>query len=150
LNVVPVVLPPLRERKEDIPLLIEHFLAKYSKNMVRISPEALSLLINYHWKGNVRELENIIERLVLLCEKDILMPEDVPDDIRRHRDDAACLPEIGEGNVDLEKILEKIEKEYLCRALEMTHGMKTEAAAKLGLTFRSFRHRLHKYGISRS
>jgi two-component system, NtrC family, response regulator PilR len=150
LNVVPVVLPPLRDRKEDIPLLIEHFLTKYSKNTVRVSPEALSLLINYPWKGNVRELENIIERLVLLCDKDILMPEDVPEEISRHRDDTSCLPEMGEGNIDLEKILEKIEREYLCRALEMTHGIKTEAAAKLGLSFRSFRHRLHKYGISRS
>lgn len=150
LNVVPVVLPPLRERKEDIPLLIEHFLVKYSKSTVRVSPEALSLLINYQWKGNVRELENIIERLVLLCDKDILMPEDVPDEISHPRDDAACLPALDEGDIDLEKILEKIEKEYLCAALEMTHGMKTEAAAKLGLTFRSFRHRLHKYGISRS
>lgn len=150
LNVVPVVLPPLRDRKEDIPLLVEHFLVKYSKSAVRISPEALSLLINYRWKGNVRELENIIERLVLLCDRDILMPEDVPDEISRQRDDTACLPALDEGNIDLQKILEKIEKEYLCMALEMTHGMKTEAAAKLGLTFRSFRHRLHKYGISRS
>ncbi len=150
LNVVPVILPPLRERKEDIPLLIEHFLAKYSRNTVRVSPEALSLLINYQWKGNVRELENIVERVVLLCDKELITPEDLPDEISRYRDDTAYLPGIGEGAIDLENILENIEKDYLCKALEKTNGMKTEAAALLGLSFRSFRHRLHKYGISRS
>jgi two-component system response regulator PilR (NtrC family) len=149
LNVVPVILPPLRERKEDIPLLIENFLAKYSRNTVRVSPEALSLLINYQWKGNVRELENIVERVVLLCDKELIMPEDLPDEVSRRRDNTACLPGIGEGTIDLENILENIEKDYLCKALEKTNGMKTEAAALLGLSFRSFRHRLHKYGISR-
>ncbi|MDA8083187.1 MAG: sigma-54 dependent transcriptional regulator [Nitrospiraceae bacterium] len=149
LNVVPVVIPPLRERKEDIPLLIEHFLAKYSKNAIRVSPDAMNLMINNHWKGNVRELENAIERMVLLCDRDILMPEDLPADIIRTRDETACLPELDSGEVDLEKILEKIEKGYLLKALEKTRGVKTDAAKILGLSFRSFRHRLHKYGISR-
>ncbi|MBI5100877.1 MAG: sigma-54-dependent Fis family transcriptional regulator [Nitrospirae bacterium] len=148
LNVVPVNIPPLRERKEDIPLLIDHFLSKYSRNSLKISADALSLLINYQWKGNIRELENMMERLSLLCERELLMPEDLPVEIAQGRGDARYLPAVGPDKVDLEKIMSVIEKDYLLKALEKSNGVKTEAARLLGLTFRSFRHRLHKYGIS--
>jgi two-component system response regulator PilR (NtrC family) len=147
LNVVPIDLPPLRERKEDIPMLIEHFLDKCPTNDKKISPEALRLFVNYPWKGNVRELENMIERIILLSDKDEITPEDIPEEISLVRDDLKSMPEIGEENLDLEKIIEKIEKNYLIKALEKSNGVKTEAARLLNLSFRSFRHRLSKYGI---
>jgi two-component system response regulator PilR (NtrC family) len=147
LNVVPINIPALRERKEDIPLLVEHFLSKYSKNSVKMSPDALALLLNYTWKGNIRELENLIERLVLLCERELILPEDLPGEISRDSDGLKYLPAVGSDAIDLEKIMERIEKDYLLRALDKSNGVKTEAARLLGLSFRSFRHRLHKYEI---
>jgi len=147
LNVVPVTIPPLRERKEDIPLLLEHFFFKYSKTPRKISPEALHLLISYPWKGNIRELENIVERTALLCDKDVIMPEDLPGEILKVKEDVQGLPELTNGIFDLEQTLEKLEKDYLLKALKKANGVKTEAAKLLNLTFRSFRHRLYKYGI---
>jgi len=147
LNVVPMTVPPLRERTSDIPLLLEHFLFKFSKEPRRISHEAMELLMNYPWKGNVRELEHIVERVVLLSDKEVIMPEDLPDEILQNASNLGCLPDIGDGIFDLEKLLEKIEKDYLTKALEKSHGIKTEAAKILNLSFRSFRHRLHKYGF---
>jgi len=90
-----------------------------------------------------------MERMVLLCDKEVIMPEDLPDEITRQRTDAAYLPPIEGGNISLERILENIEKEYLQKALVMSKGNKTDAAGILGLSFRSFRHRLHKYGIAK-
>jgi len=147
LNVVPVILSPLRERIEDIPLLIEHFLNKFSANNKKISQDALRLFMNYSWKGNVRELENIVERTVLLSDKDEITIEDLPDEILKDTDESKNLPEIKDEGVDLEGIVERIEKDYLVKALEKTKGNKTEAAKLLNLSFRSFRHRLHKYRI---
>lgn len=147
LNVVPIILPPLRERIEDIPLLIEHFLNKFSANKKRISQDALRFFVNYSWKGNVRELENIVERIVLLSDKDVITIEDLPDEILTNAEERKNLPKINDEGVYLEEIVERIEKDYLVKALEKTKGNKTEAAKLLNLSFRSFRHRLHKYGI---
>lgn len=148
LNVVPVNIPPLRERREDIPLLIDHFLRKSSENRKRISPEAISLLMDYSWKGNVRELENIIERVVLLSDKDEISPRDLPSEVIGYRGDFKSVPDLTEEGVDIDKIVSDIEKKYLLQALDKAAGVKTEAAKLLNLSFRSFRHRLHKYGIS--
>lgn len=147
LNVVPVNIPPLRERKDDIPLLVEYFLNKYAKNEKKISPDALKVLMNYHWKGNIRELENIIERIVLLTDKKLITDDDIPEDIYFKSGKPDTLPEIGESDINLEEIVEKIERDYLTKALEKANGIKTDAAKLLGLSFRSFRHRLYKYGI---
>jgi len=147
LNVVPIAIPPLRERKDDIPLLLDHFLSKYSKTPKRISPDALLFLMKYAWKGNVRELENIVERLTLLCDKELITPDDLPDEIKRSTADLKVLPEIEDEGFDLERVIEKIEKDYLLKALERSGGIKMEAAKLLSLSFRSFRHRLSKYGI---
>ncbi len=147
LNVVPINIPPLRERKDDIPLLLEHFLSRYSKSPKRLSSEALNVLMSCPWKGNVRELENIVERVVLLCDKEVIAPEDLPEEISHTRDEFKCLPEVGDGVFDLEDTMEKIEKGYLLKALEKANGTKTDAARLLNLSFRSFRHRLSKYGI---
>jgi len=147
LNVVPLNIPPLRERPDDIPLLLDHFLNKFSANTKKFSPEALRFLMNYSWKGNVRELENMVERTVLLTDRNIILPEDLPEEICKAVEPRKHLPEISDEGIDFEGILEQIEKDYLIKALEKAKGIKTEAAKLLNLSFRSFRHKLYKYGI---
>ncbi|MDA8169006.1 MAG: sigma-54 dependent transcriptional regulator [Nitrospiraceae bacterium] len=145
LNAIPVHLAPLRDRKDDIPALIEHFLKKkgYAK---RFSREALDVLMKQPWRGNVRELENVLERAILFADGDVITGNDIPPEMIGNPAQKGSLPEIGNG-IDLEPLLEGIEKDYLLKALEQTGGRKMEAAQVLGLTFRSFRHRLSKYGI---
>jgi two-component system response regulator PilR (NtrC family) len=147
LNVVPLDIPPLRERKEDIPLLIDHFLRKTADSPKKFTHEAMKLLIDYTWKGNVRELENVIERVSLLTERDEMTPNDLPPEITGYRGDMRSVPDLTGEGVDLDQIVGDIEKNYLLNALEKAGGVKTEAAKMLRLSFRSFRHRLHKYGI---
>ena len=150
LNVFPIHIPPLRERKEDIPLLVVHFLEKASKIPKRVSPDAMRLLIDYPWKGNVRELENIIERVALLIDKQEITLSDLPLEITAITGIAGETGdphEFSDNGVNLDGIIEEIEKKYILKALERTNGVKTEAAKLLNLTFRSFRHRLHKYGL---
>ncbi len=147
LNVIPIRIPPLRERKEDIPLLVEHFLKKAGAENVRFSPEAMKRLLEYEWKGNVRELENMIERILLLTEREIILPEDLPSELQQQNSSPGGLPELTEKGIDLDRLLEEIEITYLKKALEIASGVKTEAAKLLNLSFRSFRHRLAKYGI---
>ncbi len=147
LNVIPIHIPPLRERKEDIPLLIDYFLKKTGAPSIKFSPEAMRLMLAYEWKGNVRELENVIERIVLLSEREYILPEDLPVEIQDASHMGGQIPELTDIGIDLDKVLENIEVSYLKKALELTGGVKTEAAKLLNLTFRSFRHRLYKYGI---
>jgi two-component system, NtrC family, response regulator PilR len=150
LNVVPITIPPLRERKQDIPLLADHFLRKISGNTKRITLDAMKILINNPWKGNVRELENVIERIALLTDKEEITPSDLPLEIvggSGYAVEMKGIPAITDEGVDIDKIIEEIERKYLLQALEKTGGVKTEAAKLLKLSFRSFRHRLHKYGI---
>ncbi len=147
LNVVPLRIPPLRERREDIPLLVEHFLKKFRAGRTRFSPDAIGVLMGYSWPGNVRELENVIERLILLTEHEIIEPGDLPPELRDGGPGEGRLPELTDRGIDLDGILEDIERAYIRRALELSYGVKTDAARLLNLSFRSFRHRLHKYGI---
>jgi transcriptional regulator with PAS, ATPase and Fis domain len=145
LNVLSINVPPLRERQEDIPLLVDHFLKKFAGNTMRFSQDAVKLLQNYKWQGNIRELENIIERLALLCDGEFIGIEHLPEEIRAIESAAdVTMPTDG---MDFEKLIEDMEKAYLLKALEKTNGVKTEAAKLLNLTFRSFRHKLKKYGI---
>ncbi|RJQ50511.1 MAG: sigma-54-dependent Fis family transcriptional regulator [Nitrospiraceae bacterium] len=148
LNVLSVQIPPLRERRDDIPLLVGHFLEKFAGGRKKFSSEAIGLLINYQWKGNVRELENIIERVVLLCDSEIIGVEHLPEEIRSSapRVKGVTVPQ---GGMNIERLMEDMEKAYLLKALEQTNGVKTEAAKLLNLTFRSFRHKLKKYGIEK-
>jgi len=147
LNVVPIQISPLRERKEDIPLLVEHFLGKISNQPRKVTPEAMRQLMGYPWKGNVRELENIIERTALLTEKEEITPIDLPNDILGYTDDTKEIPELTEAGIDIDAIIGDIEKRYLLKALERSGGVKKEAARLLNLSFRSFRHRLSKYKL---
>jgi len=149
LNVLPIQLPPLRERREDVPPLVEFFLKKFSGGgePKRMTPEAMKILINNRWPGNVRELENTVERLVILASGDTIRLEHVPDTIRNEQPCSELVPsDIPDGGIDLGMLLENAEKTLLRKALEKTGGVKTEAAKILGLSFRSFRHRLQKYG----
>lgn len=147
LNVLSVKVPSLRERRDDIPLLIEYFLKKHAGGRKRISANAIEMLKDYQWRGNVRELENIIERAVLLCSKELIDVIDLSEEIRLTP--AAGPAVMPSGGMNLEKVIGNVEKDYLLKALEKTNGVKTEAAKLLNLSFRSFRHRLKKYGIEK-
>ncbi|HDH34347.1 MAG TPA: sigma-54-dependent Fis family transcriptional regulator [Nitrospirae bacterium] len=147
LNVLFVKIPPLRERKDDIPLLVDHFLEKFSGGKMRFSGDAVRMMKNYKWKGNVRELENIVERAVLLCDTEIIDIDYLSDKIRSGP--AAEAVSVPQGGIDFEKIMEDTEKAYLIKALDKTNGVMTEAAKLLNLSFRSFRHKLKKFGIDK-
>ena len=146
LNAIPIHLPPLRERKEDIPALIEHFLKKRKKEKL-FEKGALELLMSHSWRGNIRELENIVERILLFSDQEIISVHDIPDEITGDCSGRSrLLDKIGNGFA-LETLLEGLEKDYLVAALGQSGGRKAEAAKLLGLSFRSFRHRLAKYDI---
>jgi two-component system NtrC family response regulator len=149
LNVVTVFLPPLRERKEDIPPLIDHFLRKYSrenqKSMVSLSKEARDLLLNYNYPGNIRELENIVERAVVLSRGDTIMTQDLPLNLREGKVEG-LMKQAGKGR-SLPETLEEIERLRITQALENSHGVQTKAAEELGISERVLRYKMKKYGI---
>lgn len=150
LNVIPLRLPPLRERKEDIPSLVEHFLGLYKKDgsPVKVSPDAMKLLLECEWRGNVRELENIIERACALSDGSAITPDQLPGEVRRtYRRSSPVPDDVPEGGMDLERLLDDLEKEYLGKALKRCGGSKTEAARLLGVSFPSLRHKLKKFGM---
>lgn len=150
LNVVTIALPPLRERKEDIPLLIEHFLKKYSaqnkKEVVGLSKEAQDLLRQYDYPGNVRELENIIERAVVLCPGKVITVNELPLNIREFNLSEFYIE--SQQNRSLPKILEDIERQMILKALKNNGGVQTKAAAELGISERVLRYKMKKYGLS--
>jgi two-component system response regulator PilR (NtrC family) len=152
INVIPVKLPPLRERQEDIALLAEHFLEKYTQQMGKpiraISNEALGHLQRYEWPGNIRELENVIERAVALEPTPTILPESLPDPVRglapRKAPPSGPLPDEG---FDLEQHVRDIERDYLAEALKRAGGVQVKAAELLGMSFRSFRYYAKKYNL---
>jgi len=145
LNVIPVFLPPLRERREDIPLLINSFIEKYStmfgKEIRNISSYAMELLMNYDFPGNIRELQNIIERGVAMESSNIILPENLTFVVPKYDID------IADNGLDLNAELDKIEKTLIEKALQKTKGSKKKAAELLKITFDSLRHRIEKLGI---
>src|SRR5438552_4059903 len=149
LNVIPIHLPPLRERREDIPTLAAHFTTRLSAELgqpVRgVTPEALAILEHYHWPGNVRELENVIERALVLGSGDWLEAGALPPDLRRPRNVQEVPVEIPEEGLDLEATLSQIEQRYIQMALARTGGVQTRAAELLRVSFRQFRYKLQKY-----
>jgi len=153
LDVIPIHLPPLRERPEDVPLLADYFLHKYNESLGKsvegFSPEAMRLLTQHEWKGNVRELENVLERAVALTANRVLSPEDFSASLMKTTQGIPVPSRIPQEGLDLEGLIGKIEKELLIKALDDTHWVKKEAAKRLHLNFRSFRYRVAKYGIKR-
>ncbi|HLL76643.1 MAG TPA: sigma-54 dependent transcriptional regulator [Pyrinomonadaceae bacterium] len=151
ISVIPIELPPLRERREDIPDLVAHFTEKFCAQTGRqlgVSPQAMELLERYDWPGNVRELEHAIERAVALERTDSIQPERLPEHVTNFSParvaDAFDLPDSG---LDLSAHLDQLEKTYLLEALRRTNGNQTRAAELLKLSVRSFRHLLDKHGI---
>ncbi|HCL4137774.1 TPA: sigma-54-dependent Fis family transcriptional regulator, partial [Pseudomonas aeruginosa] len=149
LNVIELRVPPLRERREDIPLLAERILKRLAGDTglpaARLTGDAQEKLKNYRFPGNVRELENMLERAYTLCEDDQIQPHDLrlADAPGASQEGAASLSEID----NLEDYLEDIERKLIMQALEETRWNRTAAAQRLGLTFRSMRYRLKKLGI---
>jgi two-component system response regulator PilR (NtrC family) len=154
LNVIMIQLPPLRERHEDIPLLIEYFLQKFrgtSGEEARVvSPEALSALESYAWPGNVRELENVIERAVTLERGPVIGIDSLPESVRGRPAPDLSRVDLPPQGLDLDRLIEGIERDLLGQALRRANGVQTRAAQLLGTSFRSFRYRLQKYGLDRS
>jgi len=154
LNVIQVRLPPLRERREDLPLLVDHFIRKFSaehgRNVVGAAPEVMSALMLYHFPGNVRELENMIERAVTLSTADWLALDAFPNliGLQGAQPSPSTVGHLPENGLDLERHLEEYERSILIKALERTGGNRTEAARLLGVSFRSMRYRLSKLGIT--
>jgi two-component system, NtrC family, response regulator PilR len=164
LAVVPMRVPPLRERKEDVPMLVDHFLKKYSrllsKEVQEISSYGLQVLMNYHFPGNVRELENIIERGVALAGSNIILPESLtfsgrtkPGGIDKDNNEYGNLFQAAASEEELfdlgiEKIIDNLEKRLISHTLQKTNNSKMRAAELLQLSFRSLRYKVKKYGLN--
>lgn len=155
LNVIQIKVPALKERREDIPMLADHFVQQFSerfgKNIKGISSEALELLKAYSWPGNVRELENVIERMIALDSGPNLLPESLPEHIREPL--KPRLDTLGKelvwnvAGVKVDDILSHVEREFLLKALEQAEGVKKDAAKLLNISLRSLRYRLEKFDL---
>ncbi len=156
LNVISIEMPPLRERREDIPLLAASFLnlfaARSGRNAMRITPEAIDVLLAHTWPGNVRELENVMERAVALAASDEVRPENLPPSLPQRgasAPPAVSIWQVPPGGLDLEEVVTEMEQALMRDALEKTGWVQTKAAELLGINFRSFRYRARKYGLDR-
>lgn len=151
LNVVPVRIPPLRERKEDIPPLVGHFLQIYNEENsrdIKISNEALDTLLMYDWPGNVRELENCVERMIVMAKNEIIMAEDVPLNIGTDFIVGKDQEGSAKGSLKtLDRTIEDIEKERIIEALKRCGYIQAKAARQLGITARQIGYKIKKYGI---
>jgi two-component system response regulator PilR (NtrC family) len=156
INVIPIRLPSLRERVEDIPLLAEHFVARFAAQMGKpiagVSGAAMACLQAHAWPGNIRELENAMERAVALERSPSILVESLPEPVRATA--AITVPAAAAAEVfpsagfDLEQHVQDIEREYIAEALRRAGGVKVKAAESLGMTFRSFRYYMKKYNLS--
>ncbi len=150
LNVIQITLPPLRERMEDVPLLVQHFVEKFARDqgkpVCRFSDAALARVLAYDFPGNVRELENTVERAVALCRGETIEPELLPAALLAPRPPQSA-PSLPSGGQSLDDLMNAFERDLLLAALAKTGGVKKRAANLLGITFRSFRYRLEKLGL---
>ncbi len=153
LNVITIPLPPLKERRDDIPLLVEHFLQKYrseSKGKVKyVLPETMDLLMRYDWRGNVRELENVIERATVIGKSEAILIEELP--LRIQEQKVVSEPELGStaGKLSFEERVEDFEKRLIINALEKTNWVQTKAAELLGTSRSIIKYKVKKYGIKK-
>lgn len=150
LNVIPITVPPLRDRADDIPLLAKYFVSNHATTMGRgemtVAEEAMKKLGGYHWPGNVRELGNVLERAVALCATEQIELSDLPENIQHHHSDAkAAISTLPDSGMDLEDTVAELEKSLITQALEKSKYSQKKAAELLGLTARSLRYRLQKY-----
>ena len=139
LNVFEIEVPPLRQRREDIPALVDAFVERYARRPTRLAPETLDALIKYAWPGNVRELEHVMQRSLTLARSNILRPLDLPVELRQVEVDAGTGP--------LQERLDTVERELLRAALEQAGGVQTRAAEALGISERVLRYKLAKHGL---
>ncbi len=148
LNIISLEIPPLRKRKEDIPILVEHFIKKHAKHLSKkvenISAEALSILVNYSWPGNVRELENVIERAAILSKSSIITPDDFPEFLSSL---SAREQRAAEPRLKLKHALQSPEKELIIKALERTDWNRSEAAQVLGINRTTLYKKMSKFGL---
>jgi DNA-binding NtrC family response regulator len=144
LNVITIHLPPLRERRDDIPLLANFFTIKYAKKYKKeikgFTPEAMDALLSYHWPGNVRELENVVERSIVLCKKSMITVNHLPQNIVQNKEDVSMI------KIPLGTSLKEAEKEIIQKTLLMTHGSKKEAAKILGISTRKIEYKVKEWG----
>jgi len=154
INVVPIILPPLRERKEDIPLLVDHFIKKFNeenhKNVKGVQPEALELMINYEWPGNVRELENLMERVIALTPNEYIQPKELPFSLVNVSKSNGLKESILSGQIPFLKAEEEFEKEVILDALKRSNNVQSHAAAILGISRRILKYKMDKLGISQN
>lgn len=155
LNVVSICIPPLRERKEDIKILTQHFLRKHCKNMgfepKVVSADAMECLMNYRWRGNVRELENCIERAIVLSEGHLIGPETLPSIVRNYHpsaDGPRFSTEITDDNLSIKQRTRDLEIDLILRALKKTSGNRTHAAKILEISHRALLYKLKEYGLT--
>jgi DNA-binding NtrC family response regulator len=152
LNVVSVHLPPLRERRDDIPLLLDYFLKlKARENSVpskKLAPDVVDCMLSYSWPGNVRELENLIERLTILSPRETIMLADLPEELRRREEKSSLKEAVLQGSRPLSEVVDEFERELILKALQRTGFNQTKAAALLGTSRRVLRYRMEKLQIS--
>jgi two-component system, NtrC family, response regulator AtoC len=150
LNVLQLSLPPLRERAGDLPILIDHFVEKYNARLGTrtrgMAPDALKLLMRYAFPGNVRELENMIERAMVMCESDLLSVDDLPERVKGRQDPIALT--LGSGELSIKHTTRVIEETLIRRALAQTNGNRTAAAKLLEISHRALLYKIKDYGIS--
>ncbi len=149
INVVPLTIPPLRKRKEDILLLAKHFLDKHAGvGKKKISPEAMDILIAYDWPGNVRELENIIERIVVLTTSDTISPDDVPSSLKTESRVELIKLGVLDGRISFEDAEKEFERDIIIEALKKSNFVQTRAADLLGMSRRILKYKMDKYSIA--
>src|SRR5260370_17478993 len=150
-NVLSIDVPPLRERREDIPVLIDYVLKKHTRNTSRLvkglTTETKRMMNDYGWPGNVRQLESAIERAILLCEGDMITPDDMPSEVQQESRGTSA----GAFKLPPEGIsFEEVEKNLILQAMDQTDYNITKAAKLLGLTFRTLHYRLDQFVINRT
>jgi DNA-binding NtrC family response regulator len=149
INVIPIYLPPLRERKEDIQLLIDHFINKKSTDgrKRKFSQEAMDIMLNYNWPGNIRELENVIERVVTLTPDNLINVEDLPQNITNETKAGLMKDDILSGRISLDEAIANFEKDIILTALEKTNYVQTQAANLLGISRRILKYKMDSLNI---
>ena len=150
LDVVKVPLPPLRERRQDVPLLVDHFLRalsrRYHRGLVAVDPGAQSRLLAYDWPGNVRQLQNVLERALVLAEQDVIGPEHLPEEIRGAADAARSTPEPTTRGQPVP--LAELEREHVLRTLDYAKGNRQATATLLGISRRTLARMLQRWGMT--